>query len=293
MALAFARPDLYREHLLRCAGPPVRRRRRAALVARAHRAAACARAAPTTCCGCPTPSRTTCGAPATGRCSTCACRSSKRPRSRPASTRRYGQPAASRQSGTLYEHCVRAIERGLTVGAHGLPLIGTGDWNDGMNRVGHAGPRRERVARLVPVAGSSHDFAAIVEARGDAARAAALARRARAHARDARAGVGRRLVSPRLLRRRHAAGLRADSRSAASTRSRRAGRCSRAPRRAARAERAMDAVRMQLVRRDAGVILLLAPPVRPVRARSRATSRATCPACARTAASTRTPRSGR
>jgi cyclic beta-1,2-glucan synthetase len=45
----------------------------------------------------------------------------------------------SPQRGTLYEHCLRAIDRTLTAGAHGLPLIGTGDWNDGMNRVGHLG----------------------------------------------------------------------------------------------------------------------------------------------------------
>lgn len=51
----------------------------------------------------------------------------------------YGNPQDSTQSGTLYEHCVRAIDRALTAGAHGLPLIGTGDWNDGMNRVGHLG----------------------------------------------------------------------------------------------------------------------------------------------------------
>ena len=40
---------------------------------------------------------------------------------------------------TLYQHCVRAIEHGLTRGAHGLPLMGSGDWNDGMNRVGDEG----------------------------------------------------------------------------------------------------------------------------------------------------------
>jgi cyclic beta-1,2-glucan synthetase len=40
---------------------------------------------------------------------------------------------------TLYQHCVRAIERGMRRGIHGLPLIGTGDWNDGMNRVGEHG----------------------------------------------------------------------------------------------------------------------------------------------------------
>ena len=37
------------------------------------------------------------------------------------------------------EHCLRAIEKGATTGPHGLPLIGTGDWNDGMNRVGENG----------------------------------------------------------------------------------------------------------------------------------------------------------
>ncbi len=51
----------------------------------------------------------------------------------------YSQPRVSVQDGTLFEHCVRAIDKGFTAGAHGLPLIGTGDWNDGMNRVGPAG----------------------------------------------------------------------------------------------------------------------------------------------------------
>ena len=50
----------------------------------------------------------------------------------------YETPSVSREEGTLFEHCVRAIERGLTIGPHGLPLFGTGDWNDGMNRVGLA-----------------------------------------------------------------------------------------------------------------------------------------------------------
>ena len=58
--------------------------------------------------------------------------------------------ASSAEDGTLFEHCVRAIDKGLTAGAHGLPLIGSGDWNDGMNRVGAGGPRREHVARLLP-----------------------------------------------------------------------------------------------------------------------------------------------
>lgn len=45
----------------------------------------------------------------------------------------------SNTAGSLFEHCVRALDSGLTIGAHGLPLFGTGDWNDGMNRVGAAG----------------------------------------------------------------------------------------------------------------------------------------------------------
>jgi cellobiose phosphorylase len=51
----------------------------------------------------------------------------------------YDLPVASDRTGSLYEHCARAIERACTVGAHGLPLIGSGDWNDGMNRVGAHG----------------------------------------------------------------------------------------------------------------------------------------------------------
>ena len=51
----------------------------------------------------------------------------------------YDLPDRSEESATLYQHCVRAIERGLKFGEHGLPLMGCGDWNDGMNRVGNEG----------------------------------------------------------------------------------------------------------------------------------------------------------
>jgi cyclic beta-1,2-glucan synthetase len=51
----------------------------------------------------------------------------------------YDLPGRSEDTATLYEHCVRAIKRGLKFGQHGMPLIGCGDWNDGMNRVGHEG----------------------------------------------------------------------------------------------------------------------------------------------------------
>ncbi|MFN0120788.1 MAG: GH36-type glycosyl hydrolase domain-containing protein [Blastocatellia bacterium] len=51
----------------------------------------------------------------------------------------YFQPLVSSAQATLYEHCLRAIDRSLATGAHGLPLMGGGDWNDGMNRVGIEG----------------------------------------------------------------------------------------------------------------------------------------------------------
>ncbi|HEX5709551.1 MAG TPA: glucoamylase family protein, partial [Pyrinomonadaceae bacterium] len=51
----------------------------------------------------------------------------------------YTVPTVSTESATIYEHCARALDRSLKVGAHGLPLMGSGDWNDGMNRVGHGG----------------------------------------------------------------------------------------------------------------------------------------------------------
>jgi cellobiose phosphorylase len=51
----------------------------------------------------------------------------------------YDLPNGSGEFATLYQHCVRAIERGLRFGGHGLPLIGCGDWNDGMNLIGKDG----------------------------------------------------------------------------------------------------------------------------------------------------------
>ncbi len=51
----------------------------------------------------------------------------------------YDLPNRSGDMATLYEHCVRAVRHGLRFGEHGLPLMGCGDWNDGMNRVGHLG----------------------------------------------------------------------------------------------------------------------------------------------------------
>jgi cyclic beta-1,2-glucan synthetase len=58
---------------------------------------------------------------------------------RPEQESDYDLPRVSDESGTLYEHCVRAIKNGLKFGEHGLPLMGCGDWNDGMNLVGEKG----------------------------------------------------------------------------------------------------------------------------------------------------------
>jgi cyclic beta-1,2-glucan glucanotransferase len=49
------------------------------------------------------------------------------------------QPVVSDRVATLFDHCALALDQSLALGAHGLPLIGSGDWNDGMNRVGELG----------------------------------------------------------------------------------------------------------------------------------------------------------
>jgi cyclic beta-1,2-glucan synthetase len=51
----------------------------------------------------------------------------------------YSLPRVSDRHATLWDHCVRAIDRGMRYGTHGLPLMGCGDWNDGMSRVGQQG----------------------------------------------------------------------------------------------------------------------------------------------------------
>jgi cellobiose phosphorylase len=83
----------------------------------------------------------------------------------------YLTPEQSGQDGSLYDHCCRTIDRSLVTGAHGLPLMGTGDWNDGMSRVGREG-RGESVwvgFFLYRILG---EFAPICESRGDTERAA-------------------------------------------------------------------------------------------------------------------------
>ena len=80
----------------------------------------------------------------------------------------YFEPEPSSRQGTLYDHCAAAIDCSLGVGAHGLPLIGTGDWNDGFDRVGEKGQGESvwlgwflyrTLAAFVPIAESRADAA--------------------------------------------------------------------------------------------------------------------------------------
>lgn len=79
----------------------------------------------------------------------------------------YELPGQSSDTATLYEHCVRAIKNGLRFGAHGLPLMGTGDWNDGMNKVGAQG-RGESIWLAFFLYHVLTQFGAIAQTRGDA-----------------------------------------------------------------------------------------------------------------------------
>ncbi|NVZ11065.1 glycosyl transferase [Allochromatium humboldtianum] len=87
----------------------------------------------------------------------------------PGQDENYLAPEFSGESGDLYDHGCRAIDRSLTHGAHGLPLMGTGDWNDGMNRVGREG-RGESVWMGFFLYRVLSDFLPLCERRGDQAR---------------------------------------------------------------------------------------------------------------------------
>ena len=79
----------------------------------------------------------------------------------------YDLPARSATAATLYDHCVAAIENGLKFGAHGLPLMGCGDWNDGMNLVGEHG-KGESVWLAFFLFHVLTQFAELAHRRGDA-----------------------------------------------------------------------------------------------------------------------------
>jgi len=170
----------------------------------------------------------------------------------------YELPRESNERATLFEHCLRAIDRGITAGPHGLPLIGNGDWNDGMNRVGIEG-RGESVWLGFFLGTVLRTFADLVAARGDSDRAARY-----------RSEVGRLAAMLELawdgdwyLR-----GYFDDGTPLGSARNAEC-RIDSLPQSwavlagitsARRAEQAFDAVRAQLIRRPLGLVLLLTPP---------------------------------
>ncbi|SFV07779.1 Cellobiose phosphorylase [Pseudoduganella namucuonensis] len=78
----------------------------------------------------------------------------------------YDLPVRSAQTGDVYEHCVRAIRNGLRFGAHGLPLIGSCDWNDGMDKVGEEG-KGESVWLAFFLFDVLQRFAGVAERKGD------------------------------------------------------------------------------------------------------------------------------
>jgi cyclic beta-1,2-glucan synthetase len=93
------------------------------------------------------------------------------PALRPDEADSYFVPTASGELASLFEHCALALDQSLATGAHCLPLIGTGDWNDGMNRVGPAG-RGESVWLGWFLASTLASFAPLAQRREQGARAA-------------------------------------------------------------------------------------------------------------------------
>jgi cyclic beta-1,2-glucan synthetase len=128
---------------------------------------------------------------------------------RPDEHEAYGHPHASQENATVYEHCIRAIDRSLTSGPHGLPLIGSGDWNDGMNRVGRQG-HGESVWLAWFQSRILREFAELAERRGDESRAARYRSELTRLTVVLEQAWDGDLVPARLLRRRHAAWLGAE-----------------------------------------------------------------------------------
>jgi cyclic beta-1,2-glucan synthetase len=170
----------------------------------------------------------------------------------------YGLPSVSSEKASLFEHCLRAIDRGLGAGPHGLPLMGSGDWNDGMNQVG-AGGRGESVWLGFFLTAVLRPFAALCEARGEAAHASRYR------------SEGQRLFDMLELSWDGEWYRRAYFDDGTPLGSKQSEQCridsiaqswavlsGTAP--AGRAERAMDAVRTHLMRRGPGLVLLLDPP---------------------------------
>ena len=176
----------------------------------------------------------------------------------PGEAEAYGLPSESGEAGTLFEHCARAIDRSLAFGPHGLPLIGSCDWNDGYNRVGMEG-RGESVFVGWFLLAILSDFAPLAEARGDAGRASRYRRE-----RERLSTMLELAWDGEWYRRAYfddgtpLGSAQNDEGRIDSVAQTWAVLSGAAPRE--RAERAMDAVRAHLVRRASQVILLLSPP---------------------------------
>ena len=169
----------------------------------------------------------------------------------------YDLPSTSSQSASLFEHCARAIDRSLTAGAHGLPLMGSGDWNDGMNRVGHEG-RGESVWLGWFLYTVLREFAAIAALRSDSSHAS----RWRAEAARLKGALELAWDGEWYRRAYFDDGTplgSADNDECRIDSISQSWAVLSGAARPDRAERAMDAVRSHLVRREAQVVLLLSP----------------------------------
>ena len=172
----------------------------------------------------------------------------------------YLQPKVSQESATMYAHCVRALDRSLAVGPHDLPLIGSGDWNDGMNRVGEKG-----AGESVWVGWFLHNvlewFAPICSMRGDGKRAEIY----RAHMKTLKAALEKHGWDGQWYRRAYfddgtplGSAQNEECQIDSVTQSWSVLTGVADPQRAARA---MAAVEERLIRREDGLVLLNAPPL--------------------------------
>ena len=168
-------------------------------------------------------------------------------------------PNVSDETAPLFEHCARALDSSLAQGGHGLPLIGAGDWNDGMNRVGARGAG-ESVWLGWLLYATLNLFAPLAEARGERARAETW----RAHALALQASLEREAWDGEWYRR----GFFDDGTPLGSSQSEECRIDCIAQSWAAlsgaaspeRAARAMVSVERELIRPDDGVATLFAPP---------------------------------
>ena len=171
----------------------------------------------------------------------------------------YFEPRVSEQQGTVFEHCARALDRSLAVGSHGLPLMGTGDWNDGMNRVGSAG-KGESVWLGWFLHTNLWEFARLADLRGEHQRAETW----RLHVSALKASLEREAWDGEWYRRAYfddgtplGSAMNAECRIDSIAQS--WGVISGAAERA-RGARAMASVEKYLVRRGEGLVLLFTPP---------------------------------